>query len=367
MRRTLSFIAIASLVAGSVLISAPAANAAPTLASTAERFADSAFTLSDITDLVPGQRISITLTQTPGGDPLCASYAEPGGLPTWTETPDGQPVVLYLALYTVDNGTYSLVDSPLQALNSVTYTTGAQLLTAEIDLEPLSVPGPYFAYAYCQDQSESKQYSTTELGVTFTPFTLSPAQTPAGTTTTLSIPRPDLFCNIDTDPEGHSVVLFFASTAEDLWNVRGSFFTWPTNWSEDAAGFGSFNPTTSEPITVPITLPSDIAEGTYFVATQCVGPREGDPGDYFYPEAGSARYFGTLTVGPLAEPEPEITPEPEPEITPEPEVTQRPTPTPTPELARTGTNDAWGIGLLALGLLTSGVLLVSRTRRTRLQ
>lgn len=336
MRRSVSLIAIASLVGALTFVAAPAAQAAPTLTPGNERFADFTFSLSDSTDLVPGQRLDLTITQN-GTDPLCASFDE--GTSSWVESADGLPVILFLVLYTVDGGTYSMVGDPLQALNSSTYTTGMTSISAEIDLERVFVPGPYVAYAICQHQDGDRQYSgpSAEQDVTFTPFTFSPSPTPAGSSTTLSVPRPDLWCSVDGVATGHSVVIFYASNPADL--VDGAPPSLPAGWEEEVAGLGSFNPDTSTTITIPITLPSDLPEGTYWIAIQCVGPEsEG----YF--ESGNARYFGTLTVGPAAAPSPGAPP--------------------AAELAATGAAEQWAIGMLALGLLAAGVAVLSLPRRS---
>lgn len=337
MRRPLSLLATAAIVAGSVLVAAPAASAAPTLDPTTQRFADFTFSLSDTTDLVPEQDgLTLTITKS-GTDPLCQRYDVDSA--SWLESGNGDPVNLYLALFAVDGDTYTPVGEPIQAFDNGmnnTYTTGAASLTAEFDLERILVPGPYVAYAICEDAfSGDRQYSSAaaELDVAFTPFTFSPSPTPAGSTTILTVPRPDLWCSIDSIAAGHSVVIFYATNPADL--VDGSPQRLPAGWEEELPALGSFNPDTTEPITVPITLPSDIAEGTYSVAIQCVGPEAEE-----YLESGSARYFGTLTVGPLAEPEPEA-----------------------PTLPETGAAEAWAIGLVAAALLTAGVVLMTPRRR----
>lgn len=270
MRKFLAYTAVAGLLAATgIFATTPAFAAGGTL------------TVSDSSDLYPGQVISVTLVDT--GDPIC------------TDSMIGEEWALGIFMFDADDnlvgGAFAM--EPLgNYSNNQTWTTNLQVSWLNDDFyDPTS---PTYAMdvtmvGVCQDSPESTSTNvpSTEVPATYTPMTVSSASVAQGGTVDVTVyDELGVWCDENTgsgysmgvglfDPNGSRDPIFLPAGVEAGSGVKG---------------FGDFAWDDTE-ATATVTIPSSVPAGTYTLFVGCI--TEGTA--YLQPGPGMEYYDFVVT------------------------------------------------------------------------
>ncbi len=280
--------------------------------------------LSDDSDLTPGQSISTTVTDVSGV--LCEqSY----GVGEWN---------VYLAWYRSDLIApvgYSIAQSPQSSAyvagSSVTINTNFYVVWLERDSAQSDLStwdGEYAAIAGCMtagngvgdiaggDGTDRTGVPTQAIAATYLPVAVSRTEIPQGESFDITMTdASSRWCNFATGP-GFSMGAWFASETSGA-----NDFSVPSNLPSGGGvpGVGNFTWSNSS-ATVSVSIPSDATPGDYLLSVTCIGASPS------YAAGSRAGVYGLVTV-----------------LTADP----GPGPAPTPPLPDTG-RDAGSTWLLAI-------------------